>query len=75
MIGKIIAAVAGKKVADQTSSIGGTGGALLGVAAATLARRLGPVGLVAMAAGGYALKRHLDKRERADAPRTVAPTA
>lgn len=64
MIGKIIGAIAGKKLADQTTGVGGTGGALLGIGAATLARRLGPVGLIAAAAGGYAVKRHLEKREQ-----------
>lgn len=63
MIGKIIGAVAGKKLADNVSGLGGASGAVLGIGAVTLARRLGPVGLVAAAAGGYALKRYLERRE------------
>lgn len=63
MIGKIIGAVAGKKLADNVSGLGGTSGAILGIGAATLARRLGPVGLIVATAGGYALKRYLEKRE------------
>lgn len=75
MLGKIIGAVAGKKVAEQTGAVGGTSGALLGVGAAALARRLGPVGLVAAAAGGYAIKRYLEKREQAAGPRTASEFA
>lgn len=63
MIGKIIGAIAGKRLADNVSGVGGTSGAILGIGAATLARRLGPVGLIAATAGGYALKRYLEKRE------------
>lgn len=65
MIGKIIGAIAGEKIARHVRGIDGTGGALLGVGAATLLRRLGPVGLVAAAAGGYALKRYVEKRQAA----------
>lgn len=63
MIGKIIGALAGEKLAKR-SGISGTGGALLGAGAATLLRRLGPVGLIAAAVGGYALKKHRDKQQR-----------
>jgi len=73
MIGKILAAVIGKKAAEQSNSISGPGGALLGVATATLARRLSPIGLIALAAGGYALKRRLEKRERTAAAPAAAP--
>lgn len=72
MIGKIIGAVAGAKAADHVRGIGGTGGALLGVGAATLARRLSPLGLIALAVGGYAAKRYIDKRE-AEAKKTARP--
>lgn len=62
MLGKIIGAVAGKKVAQNVGGLDGTSGALLGVAATTVLRRLGPLGLVAAAVGSYAVKKHLDKR-------------
>lgn len=76
MIGKIIGAIAGKKIAEQTAGgLGGTGGALLGIGAATLARRLSPLGLVAIAAGGYALKRYSERQERKAGPRVAAETA
>lgn len=63
MIGKIIGAIAGKRAAQNVSGVDGTAGALLGVGAATLLRRLGPVGLVAAAVGGYALKKRHDKQQ------------
>lgn len=62
MLGKIIGAIAGRKVARHIDGIGGTGGTLLGIGAATVLRRMGPAGLIAAAVGSYALKRHLDKR-------------
>lgn len=63
MIGKLIGAMAGKRLARQIGGISGPGGALLGVGAAALLRRMGPVGLVTAAVGGYALKRLYEKRE------------
>ena len=63
MLGKIIGAVAGQKAAQHVSGVDGTGGALLGVGAATLLRRLGPVGLVVAAVGGYAVKKYLEKQQ------------
>lgn len=66
MIGKIIGAIAGQRISQDVSGVGGTGGALLGVGAATVLRRLGPVGLVTAAVGGYALKKYYAKRERSN---------
>lgn len=63
MIGKLIGAAAGKRISQQVSGVNGTGGALLGAGAAVLLRRLGPLGLVVAAAGGYALKKHYDKKQ------------
>lgn len=63
MLGKIIGAVAGRRVSKHVSGISGPGGAVLGVAAAALMRRMGPMGMVAAAVGGWALKRHFDKQE------------
>jgi hypothetical protein len=65
MIGKIIGAVAGKRISQHVDGVGGTGGALLGVGAATVMRRMGLLGLVAAAVGGYAFKRYSEKREAA----------
>lgn len=66
MLGKIIGAIAGKRAAKHVRGVDGTGGALLGAAVPVLLRRLGPLGLIAAAAGGYALKRHNEKRQRTD---------
>jgi hypothetical protein len=63
MIGKVLGAVAGKRLAQHISGVSGPGGALLGVGAASLMRRMGPVGLVAAAVGGWALKKHFDNRD------------
>ena len=63
MIGKIIGAVAGERLAKQVGGVNGAGGALLGVGAAAVIRRLGPLGLVAATVGGYFLKKHLDKKD------------
>jgi hypothetical protein len=67
MIGKLIGAIAGAKAADHVRGVSGTGGALLGAAAPMVLRRLGPLGLVAAAVGGYAYKRYADKQAK---PRT-----
>ncbi len=63
MIGKIIGAIAGAKAAEHTRGVSGPGGALLGVATVALARRLGTKGLLAAAAGGWALKRYNERKQ------------
>lgn len=67
MLGKLIGAFVGQKAAKHVGGVSGTGGALLGVAATTVLRRLGPLGLAAVAAGGYALKRRREKSAKAPA--------
>ena len=47
MFGKIIGGIAGAKAANHVRGVNEPGGALLGIGAAALARRLGPVGLIA----------------------------
>ena len=60
MIGKIVGAVIGNKIAGRHD---GVKGALLGAAAPLVARRLfGPLGLVL--AGGYAAKKLYDRSRR-----------
>ena len=62
MIGKIIGAIVGAKAAkSEPGGLGGTGGAILGAAVPMVLRRFGLPGLVAVAIGGYALKRYNDK--------------
>ena len=71
MFGKIIGAVAGSKIAGSSRGMGGTGGAILGMGAASLIRRLSIPAMLALGAGGYLVKRHMDKK---DAASTDAPT-
>lgn len=68
MIGKLIGALIGKRASRHVSGIDETGGALLGAAAVPVAKRLGALGMIVVAAGGYALKRHLDKEKRVTPP-------
>ena len=76
MIGKLIGAAVGAKVADHVRGIGGPGGALLGAGAVAVVRRISPMALIAAAAGGYAAKRYYDKREkRANEKPKVTPSA
>ncbi len=63
MFGKIISAVVGKKIAERTPGISEGQGALVGLAAATVARRLGPGGMVMAATGGWLASRYLKKRQ------------
>ena len=65
MIGKLIGAMIGERASRNVDGINETGGALLGAAAIPLVRRLGPIGLIAVAAGAYAYKRHQDKKLKA----------
>lgn len=73
MIGRIIGAVAGAKAAEKSRSMGGATGAIVGAVAEPLVRKvgfrilrcIGPLGWIAAAAGGYALKRYSDKQAAA----------
>ena len=61
MIGKIIGAVVGKRIAGRYGD--GVTGAVIGAAAPAIARRaFGPLGLVL--AGGYVAKKIYDSRRR-----------
>ncbi len=63
MIGKIIGAVVGGKIAENTKGIGGTTGALLGAAAPVVLRRLSIPTMIVLGAGGYFAKKHFDKKD------------
>lgn len=67
MLGKIIGGVLGARAARHTRGGSETGGALMGAAAVALARRFGIPGMIAAAAGGYALKRYNERRRPATA--------
>ena len=69
MLGKIFGALAGKRMAEHTGGLGGTGGALLGAAGATMLKRMSLPGLIAVTVGGYALKKWKNKRDAETAKR------
>ncbi len=64
MLGKIIGAIAGERAARHLNGVNSPMGAALGAGAVSLARRFGPLGLLAAVAGGYAFKRYREKRDR-----------
>lgn len=64
MIGKIIGAYVGDKIARQTHTVGGPAGAALGVVATTILRRMSLPAMIALGAGGYVAKRFFDQKER-----------
>ncbi|MGE5953047.1 MAG: hypothetical protein ACM308_05425 [Qipengyuania vulgaris] len=68
MIGKIIGAYAGDKLAKQTSGIGGASGAALGVVAAAALRRLSLPAMIALGVGGYVAKKLYERSERKKVP-------
>ena len=63
MIGKVIGAVVGNRIAQHTRGVKGPTGAALGVVATTLLGRLSLPGMLAIAAGGYAAKRLSEKKD------------
>ena len=62
MIGKIIGAFVGDRLAKQTRGVGGATGAALGVVATTVLRRMSLPAMLALGAGGYLAKKVLDKQ-------------
>jgi len=70
MIGKIISAVVGKKIAERTPGMSEGTGAVVGLAAAALARRMGPLGMIAAAGGTWAISRAMKKKQARDYGRT-----
>ncbi len=72
MFGRIVGALAGRSIARNVgTTAGGLRGAALGAALPTVMRRMGPMGMIAAAAGGYAVKRMLDKRRAREAASTT----
>ena len=63
MIGKVIGAFVGDRIARQTKGLGGAGGAALGVVAASVVRRMSLPAMVALGVGGYVAKKELDKQD------------
>ena len=77
MIGKLIGAFAGSKLANSTrNGIDGPMGAALGVAAATVAKRVSLPMLVALTAGGWLVNKAMNKKEAETASGTaVSPVS
>lgn len=63
MIGKFISAMAGRQIAARTSGLSEGQGAIVGLAAATLMRRMGPMGIALAAGGGWMVSRYMKKRQ------------
>ncbi|MEO6041102.1 MAG: hypothetical protein ABIP41_04310 [Croceibacterium sp.] len=72
MLRNIIGALAGAKAAQRAGTVDGATGAVLGVVAVPLVtriiQRMGPIGWIAAAAGGYAMNRYMEGKP-ADAPK------
>lgn len=66
MIGKLIGAFVGDKLAKQTRGVDGATGAVLGVVATTVLRRLSLPAMLAIGAGGYLAKKFADDAKKAD---------
>lgn len=62
MIGKVIGAALGAEASKFTTSMGGPTGAVLGVLATPLVRRLSIPGMVALGVVGYFAKKYFDRR-------------
>ncbi|AXB78620.1 hypothetical protein [Novosphingobium sp. P6W] len=62
MIGNIIGAIGGNQAAKHFQGLNGTVGALLGLAAPALLRRLRPLGLLTAVGSGNAYKKCNDRR-------------
>ena len=66
MLGRIITAAAGGAIAKQVGGVAGrTVGMVAGAVLPGVLRRLGPVGMIAAAVGGYALTKVIEKRRAA----------
>ena len=75
MIGKIIGAYAGDKLAKKVDGfgIGGAGGAALGVVAASVLRRMSLPAMLAVGAGSYVAKKMFDRSQRGESIVTGEP--
>lgn len=61
MIGKVIAAYVGDRLAKKTKILNGPAGAAIGVAATSILRRMSLPAMIALGAGGYVAKKLADK--------------
>lgn len=76
MLGRLIGATATSLVARQIGGVAaGPAGAVLGIALPFVARRLGPMGMVAMAVGAWAVTRILKEQAESAADATIVVPA
>ena len=78
MIGKVITAMVGSKLAEKTPKLSGPAGAALGFAVPIVLRRLSLPAMIALGAGGYAYKKFTEKNGKSTTEPTtptVAPSA
>ena len=75
MIGKVIGAFVGDKLAKQTSGIGGPTGAALGVVATSVISRMSLPAMAVIGVGGYFAKKLWDKQEAKEKADATTPPA
>ncbi len=75
MIGKIIGAFVGDRLAKKTSTMGGASGAALGVVASTVLRRMSLPAMLALGVGGYVAKKVLDRDKEGGSTKTPPKTS
>jgi hypothetical protein len=63
MFGKIIGAIAGSKMAKRSSNVSEPMGAVAGLVTASALRRISLPAIIALAAGGYAAKKLMDRKQ------------
>ena len=74
IMGRILTAVAGRAVARNVGGIAaGPAGLVLGAALPMLARRLGPMGIIGVAVGAWAIKKVITDRAAAVPDATALP--
>ena len=74
LLGNMISAVAGRTLARTVGGVAaGPAGAVIGIALPFVARRLGPVGMIGVAIGAWAIGRILKDQAEKDAAEAAAP--
>lgn len=69
MLGRIMTAMAGQAVAKRVGgAAAGPAGAVLGMLLPTVSRRLGPLGMIGLAVGSWAVSRAMARRKVAPPP-------
>ncbi|MDC0886535.1 hypothetical protein OAS19_01940 [Altererythrobacter sp.] len=73
MIGKMIGALVGGKLAQQSKTLGGPAGAAIGVAVPIVLRRMSLPAMAALGVGGYFVKKYMDKQDKSANRETLTP--